>query len=359
MELKNLFLATTIALASSSAIAADWDVSLYADFLKSATGKDSLAAWEFMEGGRSLGLHAATRINDDWNLRFEYAFTKLDVFGGRETKDTNRFGIDGIYQLDNSNAYLVAGMKRFNTTHNYFAANVGIGYGHQITEKLSWFTEANVYKDLDYGFVDQGIKFGLTYRFGEAKKSSYSASKSSLASKDEALTAEPTNTVMETNVVMADADNDGVNDSQDTCNDTKYNEVVDEKGCTVFEQVNDEVKLDVLFANNSSMVKNIDEKQVEGLVNFFETSSDVKVTIEGHASAVGNDDYNQMISLKRADRIKKILVNKYNIDENRINTVGYGSTQLLSTEKTAEANAQNRRVVILMNTNKSVPKIKR
>ena len=69
------------------------------------------------------------------------------------------------------------------------------------------------------------------------------------------------------------------------------------------------------------------------------------VEIEGHSSATGSADYNLMLSKKRADAVKSILVNKFNIESSRLTTKGYGQEQLLSTENTVTAHKLNRRVV--------------
>ena len=48
------------------------------------------------------------------------------------------------------------------------------------------------------------------------------------------------------------------------------------------------------------------------------------MTISGYASPEGNADFNQKLSEKRAKAVKKILVDKYGINADRITTEGKG-----------------------------------
>jgi outer membrane protein OmpA-like peptidoglycan-associated protein len=67
--------------------------------------------------------------------------------------------------------------------------------------------------------------------------------------------------------------------------------------------------------------------------------------VAGHTDAKGGDDYNQKLSERRAEAIKRFLSEKYNIPAENLVTVGYGETQL---KNTADPNAdENRRVQVV------------
>lgn len=68
------------------------------------------------------------------------------------------------------------------------------------------------------------------------------------------------------------------------------------------------------------------------------------VKIIGHTDADGNDEANIKLSQQRADAVKDILINQYNIDESKLTTEGRGETQPLANNNSAEGKAQNRRV---------------
>jgi len=52
-----------------------------------------------------------------------------------------------------------------------------------------------------------------------------------------------------------------------------------------------------------------------------------QVVIEGHTDAQGADDYNQRLSLRRAEAVKLYLVERHGIDERRLRDVGMGKRQ--------------------------------
>lgn len=67
-----------------------------------------------------------------------------------------------------------------------------------------------------------------------------------------------------------------------------------------------------------------------------------RVIIEGHTDAVGLDVYNQKLSERRAQSIKRYLVSRYKIQENRLLIVGKGESDLY--DKRNPDDEKNRRV---------------
>lgn len=70
---------------------------------------------------------------------------------------------------------------------------------------------------------------------------------------------------------------------------------------------------------------------------------DMKVEIQGHTDNIGSEAYNKKLSLQRAETVKKFLVSK-GVNANRLTTVGLGSSQPISDNKTADGRAFNRRI---------------
>ena len=68
--------------------------------------------------------------------------------------------------------------------------------------------------------------------------------------------------------------------------------------------------------------------------------------IIGHTDNVGSDAYNRMLSGQRAESVKNYLVEKYNIDGQRLIVKGVGPSQPMADNSTPEGQAQNRRVMI-------------
>ena len=73
-----------------------------------------------------------------------------------------------------------------------------------------------------------------------------------------------------------------------------------------------------------------------------------KVVVEGHTDDVGGKVSNQKLSEKRAQTVANYLVKDGAIAENSIETEGYGYDKPLTTNKTKEGRAQNRRVDVLI-----------
>jgi len=71
--------------------------------------------------------------------------------------------------------------------------------------------------------------------------------------------------------------------------------------------------------------------------------SDVNIEIQGHTDQIGSDKYNDKLSLKRAETIKKYLIAK-GVAGGRLTTVGKGKRELLFNESDAVSRFYNRRV---------------
>jgi outer membrane protein OmpA-like peptidoglycan-associated protein len=72
------------------------------------------------------------------------------------------------------------------------------------------------------------------------------------------------------------------------------------------------------------------------------------VIIEGHTDSTGSDDLNEYLSQQRAEAVREYLVANGTITYERISAIGYGSKQPLTSNKTAEGRAINRRIDVLI-----------
>jgi OmpA-OmpF porin, OOP family len=74
----------------------------------------------------------------------------------------------------------------------------------------------------------------------------------------------------------------------------------------------------------------------------------VTVNVNGYCDAIGSARYNLKLSDRRANAVVRYLAD-HGIAENRMAPHGYGKTDFVATNKTAEGRAQNRRVELVPN----------
>ncbi len=104
---------------------------------------------------------------------------------------------------------------------------------------------------------------------------------------------------------------------------------------------------DVLFNTNKAELSSGGINNVKKLGDFLNKYPQRKVLIEGHTDSVGSDSYNQALSERRADAVKKALVDM-GIDGERVATRGYGESSPLANNETAAGRQLNRRVEIVL-----------
>ena len=83
----------------------------------------------------------------------------------------------------------------------------------------------------------------------------------------------------------------------------------------------------VYYEKNSAEVSQENEIAIAEIASKLYNNPEYKVEIIGYCDNSGNKDYNEKLSVKRAESIKRILVKQYNIDKDRIITSGKGMTK--------------------------------
>ncbi len=102
---------------------------------------------------------------------------------------------------------------------------------------------------------------------------------------------------------------------------------------------------DVLFDFDKSVVKPEGRSKLDDLANKVKSINLEVVIAIGHADSVGSDEYNQKLSVRRAEAVKAYLITK-GVETNRVYTEGKGEKQPVASNKTAEGRAKNRRTEI-------------
>ena len=113
------------------------------------------------------------------------------------------------------------------------------------------------------------------------------------------------------------------------------------------------IDLEITFDYNSANISAKSMPSVQALGRAL-INPDLKGStfiVAGHTDAVGSEAYNQDLSERRADSIKRYLVDKFSIPGADLVTVGYGKTKLKDPNNpTAEV---NRRVQVVNMANKT------
>ena len=113
------------------------------------------------------------------------------------------------------------------------------------------------------------------------------------------------------------------------------------------------IDLEINFEYNSADISAKSMTSVQALGRAL-TNADLKgstFVVAGHTDAAGGEGYNQDLSERRADAIKRYLVDKYGITGSDLVTVGYGKSKLKDpNQPMAEV---NRRVQVVNMENKT------
>ncbi|MCQ4319627.1 OmpA family protein [Stutzerimonas stutzeri] len=111
---------------------------------------------------------------------------------------------------------------------------------------------------------------------------------------------------------------------------------------------------DVLFDLNKAELKAAGMGDVQKLAKFLNENPERKVLIEGYTDSTGSDSYNQQLSERRAEAVRRALV-RSGVEIDRIQTVGYGEAYPVASNDSPASRARNRRVeVTISNDDKRV-----
>ncbi len=144
---------------------------------------------------------------------------------------------------------------------------------------------------------------------------------------------EPPKVAMPAAVVL-DSDRDGVADNKDQCPGTPRGARVNAVGCWELDMVH--------FDFNRVDIKPEYAPLLQEAANVLKQNPSLQVEIQGHTDSVGDAQYNELLSQKRAKVIQDYLVEQ-GIPQDRLSAKGYGESKPIAPNENAAGRAQNRR----------------
>ncbi|MUV02510.1 OmpA family protein [Flavobacterium rakeshii] len=143
------------------------------------------------------------------------------------------------------------------------------------------------------------------------------------------LDAEPnsvTGVAVDTKGRAIDKNNNGVPDELESYLDQRTNEIkkeVSESNSNDLAGLINNGYVNVYFDFNSDKPNAQSVSGVNFLIKYLKQNPSVSADVVGYADEIGNSDYNKQLSQRRAENVKKILVDA-GIDAGRLNIVGNG-----------------------------------
>ncbi|WP_281647010.1 OmpA family protein [Parendozoicomonas sp. Alg238-R29] len=282
------------------------------------------------------------RYNSQLSVELLYSEFKTDQRGNSNNARLKNYRLDGFYDFaplgNGLTPYIVAGIGEFqeNLEHakdrDDTRMNVGAGLRTYLTPNLSLRSDLRAVRSLDYNQTEGMMNVALTWTFGSVSKPVVEAP------------IEPAQIAEPAKPVLQDRDRDGVVDASDLCPNSAAGAVVNASGCVEQEAID----LLVEFDFDSDNVRSAALDRVEKMGKYMQRNSDIKIVVEGHTDNKGAAAYNKRLSQKRADAVRTILIEQYNIEANRVEAVGYGEEKPAASNATDEGRQQNRRVLAVI-----------
>ncbi len=104
----------------------------------------------------------------------------------------------------------------------------------------------------------------------------------------------------------------------------------------------------VHFDKNSYSLKSTDKNKIKDLLNSYDIAKQSRIFVVGHTDTLGKKKYNYRLSHRRAQNVKKLLIETLGLKPEQIIAVGKGPENPAADNRSHSGQAENRRVEIYM-----------
>jgi len=137
-------------------------------------------------------------------------------------------------------------------------------------------------------------------------------------------------------IALRDSDQDSIFDNKDLCPSTPKGAPVNQYGCwTIF---------GLEFDFNKATIRKGAENVLDSSIKILKDNPYLNIQIEGHTDNKGSDNYNLILSIRRAETVKNHLI-MHGIESHRLSSIGLGESTPITSNDTDEGRQLNRRVV--------------
>jgi OmpA-OmpF porin, OOP family len=126
------------------------------------------------------------------------------------------------------------------------------------------------------------------------------------------------------------------------CPGTPAGVAVDQDGCPIKTDV---ILEGVNFETNSAVLTGSSKPILDEVAKGLKVHHRLKVELQGHTDSTGSAAYNMGLSQRRADSVRDYLISQ-GVPGEQLTARGYGKTEPVESNATADGRAKNRRVVM-------------
>ena len=311
----------------------------------------------------TYGLGLGYNITENWGVEGNFNYVNTDSNADSsdgEKVEAYLYRLDALYHFMPEKKlvpYVAAGVGAISIRGDIDnkgsdpLLNFGAGVKYFVTENLALRGDIRqiITDDPNYNII---YTVGLTYLFGGEKKAAPAPEPAALLKAPEPVKPAdsdgdgvyddmdkcpdtPKGVAVDSKGCPLDSDGDGVPDYLDKCPDTPKGVAVDSTGCPPVPAakvekviVLDDLHFDFDKATLTEEATGILKKDMQSM----KENPGIKVRIEGHTCAHGQDDYNLRLSDRRANAVKEYLMKEGGITSERLTTIAYGETRLAMPE---------------------------